>query len=134
MTAVLGVLAAAAHARREHLAQLPARGLALETRAGVELQTMRGRPLGVLEGLDLAPDKAVSHGLPMRSRRGRLFTLDLYERRVRRFFEGPVSSAELSSASPERQDCSTPLPNGRSLQKCAGRLRIVQDPAPAPRG
>jgi hypothetical protein len=47
-----------------HLPQVPVRGLALERLAGVELQTMRGRPLGVLEGLDLAPDKAVSHGLP----------------------------------------------------------------------
>jgi len=112
MTAVLAVLAAAAALTappptldREHLAQLPARGLALETRAGVELQTMRGRPLGVLEGLNLAPDKAVSHGLLMRSRRGRLLTLDLYERRVRRFVEGPsaVPSCRLTDARIRRE-------------------------------
>jgi hypothetical protein len=75
----------------DRLPRLPARGLALETRAGVELQTMGGRPLGVLEGLDLALDKTVSHALVMRTRRGLLFTLDLHERRVRRFFEGPSS-------------------------------------------
>jgi hypothetical protein len=97
MVALLGVFAAAAALAAPpaldpaHLPQLPVRGLALETLAGVELRTMRGRPLGLLEGLDLAPDKAVSQRLLMRSRRGRLFTLDLYERRVRRFFEGPSS-------------------------------------------
>jgi hypothetical protein len=97
MTGVLGVFAAVAafaappSLDAEHLPRLPQRGLARETVAGVELQTLRGRPLGVLVGLDLAPDKAVSHSLVMRTRRGRLFTLDLHERRVRRFFEGPSS-------------------------------------------
>jgi hypothetical protein len=97
MTSVLGVLAAAAALAgppaldREHLPRMPPRGLARETPAGVQLQTLRGRPLGLLPGLDLAPDRTVSHSLVMRSRAGRLFTLDLYERRVRRFFEGPSS-------------------------------------------
>ena len=93
---VLGLLAAAAvlsvpppTLNPQRLPQLPGRGFALETRAGVELQTMRGRPLGVLAGLDLAPDKATSHGLLMRDRRGRLYVLDLGSRRVRRVFEKP---------------------------------------------
>jgi hypothetical protein len=98
MTAVLGVLAAAAALAGppaldpDQLPKLPQRGLARETVAGVELQTLRGRRLGLLTGFQLAPDKAVSHSLVLRSRRGpRLFTLDVYKRRVRRFFEGPSS-------------------------------------------
>jgi hypothetical protein len=71
------------------LPQLPARGLALDTRAGVELQTMQGRPIGILAGLDLAADKATSHGLLMRDRRGRLYVLDRGSRRVRQVFERP---------------------------------------------
>ena len=111
MVALLGVFAAAAALAAPpaldpaHLPRLPVRGLALETLVGVELQTMRGRTLGVLERLDLAPDKAVSHSLLMRSRRGRLFTLDLYERRVRRFFEGPsaVPTCRLTDARIRRE-------------------------------
>jgi hypothetical protein len=95
MTLVLGILAAAVSLAApptldpDALPRLPARGLALDTPAGVQLETLRGRPLGILRGLSVAPDKAVSHRLVMRTRRGLLFTLDLYERRVRRFYEGP---------------------------------------------
>lgn len=55
---------------------LPQRGLALETKAGVELQTMSGRRLAVLPGLDLALDQAVAHRLVLRARRGALYTFD----------------------------------------------------------
>ncbi len=95
MTAALGVLAAAAALAGpptldpQHLPQLRQRGLARETKAGVELETMRGRPLGVLKGLDLAPNKATSGGLIMRDRLDRLFVIDLYEHRVRQVFEMP---------------------------------------------
>lgn len=54
---------------------LPERGLALETKAGVLLQSLGGRPLGTLRGLDLAPDQAVAHQAVFRDRRGRLFAL-----------------------------------------------------------
>ena len=57
------------------LPPLPARGLALETEAGVQLQTMAGRPLVTLPGLDLATDQAAAHTLVLRDRRGRLFAL-----------------------------------------------------------
>ncbi len=96
MIGVLGVFAAAAALAAPpaldpaHLPKLPGRGLARETIAGVELQTLAGRPLGSLAGLDLAQDKTVSHGLVLRSGR-RLLTLDLEERRVRRFYETPSS-------------------------------------------
>ncbi len=84
MSALLAVLSAVAVSV---LPPLPARGLALETKAGVELQTMSGRPIATVPGLDLAPDKATSHGLVMRDRRGRLFVLDPDARRVRRAYE-----------------------------------------------
>jgi hypothetical protein len=37
------------------LPELPVRGLVRETVAGIELQTMQGRPLGVIPRFDLAP-------------------------------------------------------------------------------
>ena len=96
MMGMFGVLATAAALSaapptldRQRLPQLPARGFALDTRAGVQLQTMRGRPLGLLAGLDLAADRATSHSLLMRDRQGRLYALDLDSRRVRRVFEQP---------------------------------------------
>jgi hypothetical protein len=113
MTGVLGVFAAAAALAApaphpldaQHLPSLPQRGLAHDTLAGVELQTMRGRALGILEGLDLAPDKAVAHGLLMRSPRGRLLILDLNERRIRRFYEAPstVPTCRLTDARIHRE-------------------------------
>jgi hypothetical protein len=83
----------------EHLPALPPRGFARDLPVGVQLETMRGRPIGLLRGLRLAPDKAVSHNLLMR--RGRLlFTLDLRRRRVHRYFEGspPVPGCRLTDA------------------------------------
>ena len=65
------------------LPALPARGLARETRAGVELETMAGSPLTTLPGLDLAPDQEVAHRLVMRDRHGRLFVLERGTRRLR---------------------------------------------------
>jgi hypothetical protein len=104
MIGVLGVLAAAAALAGPpldpaRLPSLPWRGLARETDAGVELQTLAGRPLGTLAGIDLAPDKAVSHSLVLRSGR-KLLTLDIEERRVRRFYEAPstVPTCRLTDA------------------------------------
>jgi hypothetical protein len=92
MMGLLGVFAAAAALAAppqldpSHLPNLPPRGLARETVAGVELQTLRGRSLGTLAGLNLASDKTVSHSVVLR--RGReLLTLDVHERRIRRFYE-----------------------------------------------
>jgi len=71
MTAALGLIAAALA-----LEPLPARGLALETKGGVELQTMTGRPIASLRGMDLALDQAIAHRVVLRDRRGRLFVVD----------------------------------------------------------
>jgi hypothetical protein len=65
------------------LPHLPERGLALETKAGVQLQTMAGKPLAELPGLDLAPDQLAAHVLVMRDHKGRLFALDPGARRLR---------------------------------------------------
>jgi len=65
------------------LPPLPQRGLALETRAGVQLQTMSGRPLGTLPGLDLALDQAAAHVVILRSRRGALYAFDGHRLRPR---------------------------------------------------
>lgn len=72
------------------LPPLPAQGLARDTRAGVQLQTMAARTIVTIPGLDIASDKATSHGLIMRDRRGRLFLLDREARRVRRVYERPA--------------------------------------------
>jgi len=66
------------------LPPLPQRGLALETRAGVQLQTMSGRPLGTLPGLDLALDQAAAHVVMLRSRHGALYAFDGRTLRPRR--------------------------------------------------
>src|SRR5437588_5062662 len=55
------------------LPPLPGSGLARETR--VQLQTLGGRPIATVPGLDLAPDLTTAHGLVLRDRRGRLFAL-----------------------------------------------------------
>jgi hypothetical protein len=91
MIAPVGVLIAAATLAApaaptldpQHLPTLPARGFTLQLRTGVQLETMLGRPIGVLKGLFPAPDKATGDGLIMRDGRGRLFVLDLGRRRVR---------------------------------------------------
>jgi hypothetical protein len=84
MSIVLGLLSTVALVA---LPPLPDRGLARETKAGVQLQTMSGRPLATVPGLDLAPDKATGHRLVLRDRRGRLYSLDRDARRVRRVSE-----------------------------------------------
>ena len=71
MTLTLALISAALA-----LGPLPERGLALETKAGVQLQSLGGRPLGVLRGMNLAVDQAVAHKAVLRDLRGRLFTLD----------------------------------------------------------
>jgi hypothetical protein len=110
MTGVLGVFAAAAalaappQLNPAHLPRLPARGLVRETGAGVELQTLRGRSLGTLAGLNLAQDKTVSHSAVLR--RGReLLTLDVRERRIRRFYEtaSTVPTCRLTDARIHRE-------------------------------
>jgi len=112
---LVGILAAAAALASppaldpQALPELPVRGFAQDTRVGVQLETTSGRPLGVLRGLDLAPDKAVSHQLLMRDRRGHLFVLDLHRLQVRRYFEAPSS---VSGLSPDRRTDSTRAPRG----------------------
>jgi hypothetical protein len=109
----------------QRLPSLPERGLVRETKAGVELQTMRGRPLGVIPRLNLAPDMATSRDLLMRDRRGSLYVLDRRARRVRQVSDGP----------PRRRDCRVTDRRAQSqlivckstikLRTAGGALRIV---------
>jgi hypothetical protein len=66
----------------QHLPRLPAHGLAERAQSGVLLQTLRGRPLGVLPGLHLAEPRG-THGLLLQDRRGRLLAYDANARRLR---------------------------------------------------
>jgi hypothetical protein len=84
MTGAISLLAAAAL-----LPTLPAQGLALETSGGVQLQTLRGRPLTSIPGVDLAVDRKLGAYLMLRDRRGRLFVLDAVARRLRRYYDYP---------------------------------------------
>lgn len=88
MIGMLAVLSAALSLSA--LPPLPDQGLAIETRAGVQLQTLTGRPLATIPGLDLAVDRKIGRYLVMRDRRGRLFTLDPAARRVRCAYEYPA--------------------------------------------
>jgi hypothetical protein len=87
MTAVFGVLAAAAALagpstlNPERLPALPAHGLVHDRSDGVVLETLRGRPLGVLRGLHLTSRLGV-HGLLLQDRKAVLFTIDVHGRRV----------------------------------------------------
>jgi hypothetical protein len=109
MTAALAAVAAAAvlaappAVEQQRLPPLPARGLVRDTKAGIQLETLRGRPLALVRGLDLAVDKATSHGPLMRDRRGRLFAFDFYLHRVRQVFERPesVRGCRLTDARPQ---------------------------------
>jgi hypothetical protein len=87
------------------LPPLPDQGLALETRAGVQLQTLRGRPLATIPRLDLAADKKIGRRLVMRDRRGRLFTLDPVARQVRRAYEYPTRMSGCRRADPRLYVC-----------------------------
>src|SRR5947209_6343735 len=116
-----------------HLPLLPERGFVRETKSGVELETMGGRPLGRLAGLDLAPDKTTSHGLTMRDRRGRLFVIDFFEHRVRQVFERPqrIRGCRLTDARPQLEL----LVCGRTVKTAfhrpsagAPQLRVVARP------
>jgi hypothetical protein len=95
MSPVVAVIAAAAALTApptldpQQLPQLPPRGLVRQLQSNVELATMQGRPIGVLKGFSSAQDKARGHWLVLRDRRGRLYVLDVFERRVRQVFERP---------------------------------------------
>jgi hypothetical protein len=74
MSGVIAVVSAALSLAA--LPPLPERGLALETKAGVQLQSLGGRPLATLRGFDLAPDQATAHKLVLRDSQGRLFAFE----------------------------------------------------------
>lgn len=101
MSVVAGLLAAVALGA---LPPLPARGLALDTKAGVQLQTMTGRPIVTIPGLDIASDKE-NQALTMRDRRGRLFALYPAVRRIQRVYEAPTQfrGCRVSDALPDEQ-------------------------------
>jgi hypothetical protein len=71
-----GLVALVLAASLTSLPSLPQRGLVRETKAGVELQSLGGRPLGTLPGYDLAFDQATPHVAMLRTRRGVLYAFD----------------------------------------------------------
>ena len=81
MNIALAVLSAAA--ALGGLPQLPERGLARETKAGVQLESLGGRQLATLPRLDLAPDWKTAGVVTMRDRAGTVYLLDARGRRVR---------------------------------------------------
>jgi len=81
MSIALAVLSAAA--ALGGLPQLPERGLALETNAGVQLQSLGGRAIVTLPGLDLAPDWKTARVVTLRDRAGNIFVLDPARRGLR---------------------------------------------------
>ena len=74
----------------QHLPRLPARGLAETTPRGVLLQTLRGRPIGVLPGLHVAEPRA-THGLLLQDERAQKLAYDPSARRLRPVFPMPTS-------------------------------------------
>ena len=81
MSVALGLVSAAV--ALGGLPQLPEHGLALETRAGVELQTFGGRRVATLPGLDLAEDWKTAATVTLRDRAGTIYVLDPASRRLR---------------------------------------------------
>jgi hypothetical protein len=69
----------------QHLPKLPQRGLVRETATGALLETMRGRPLGILRNLHVASRRG-THGVLLQDRTAAVYTIDLFERRVRRVY------------------------------------------------
>jgi hypothetical protein len=87
-----GLLSLVLAASLSGLPGLPQRGLARETKAGVQLQSLGGRPLGALRGFDLALDQAAPHVVVLRNSRGVLYAFDGRTLR-RRAPHGPVHVA-----------------------------------------
>jgi hypothetical protein len=83
MSIALAVLSAAA--TLGGLPQLPERGLALETKAGVQLQSLSGRPLASLPGLNLAQDWKTAGAVTIRDSGGTIYVLDVRRRRLRNY-------------------------------------------------
>src|SRR2546430_3141795 len=75
----------------QHLPRLPDRGLVHTTAAGVELETLQGRRLGLLRRLHVAQTLG-AHGGLLQDRRGNFFAIDRYERRVRRVYRMSVTA------------------------------------------
>jgi hypothetical protein len=107
------------------LPELPSRGLVRDTTAGIELQTMQGRPLGVISRLNIAPDLATSRELLLRDRRGSLFALDRRARRLRQVSDGapPRRACRVTDRRAERElvVCKSTI----KLRTKSGVLRIV---------
>jgi hypothetical protein len=66
----------------QHLPRLPARGVAEWTQRGVVLESLRGRAIGLLQGLHLAEPRG-THGLLLQDGRGHVLAVDAHARRVR---------------------------------------------------
>lgn len=139
MLAAVALIAVASALDPQALPQLPERGLARDTKAGVELQTMRGRPLGVIPRLNLAPDVATSRDLLMRDGRGSLFVLDRRARRVRRVSDGPPPRRACRVTDRRKQlrliVCKSTIRLGtRIVARAPGKIGHWERAAFAPRG
>jgi hypothetical protein len=154
MSVVVALIAAAALTAPptldlHHLPRLPPRGLVRQQQSNVVLETMHGRPIGVLKGFSLAQDKATSHGLVLRERQGRLYGLDVFERRVRQVFERPerVPGCRLTDArvrlellvcgrtiKTARYVSGQPRPSLRVVARAPGRVGHWQRAEFAPQG
>jgi hypothetical protein len=97
MTAALAVISAALA-----LGPLPERGFVLETKAGVQLQSLGGRPLGTLPGMNLAMDQALAHKAALRDRQGRVFVLDRRGLRARQVRRGCRTTDQLLTVCPRK--------------------------------
>jgi hypothetical protein len=122
MTAVLAVLAAAsaltvppARLDPQHLPRLPERGLARATAGGVMLETLRGRPIGLLPGLHLAYPPA-THGLLLQDGRARLSAYDPFRHRLRRVSRMPQATARCRTADQTMR---------QQLQVCRRRITVA---------
>jgi hypothetical protein len=68
----------------QRLPQLPAQGLVHTTTAGVQLETLKGRPLGLLRGLRLSQVLGAHGGLLQSADGDQFFVIDPKARRLRR--------------------------------------------------
>ena len=130
MLGVFAVLASAAALAAppldpQHLPSLPERGLVRETNAGVELQTMQGRSIGVIPRLNLAPDMATSRDLLLRDRQGGLYVLDRRARRVRQVSDGPPRRRACRVTDRRAQAELVVCKSTIKLRTASGMLRIV---------
>lgn len=116
----------------QHLPPLPSRGLIRQERSAVALETLRGVPLGRLAGFHLASRLGL-HGALLEGRRGRLYVVDVVQRRVRRASSmdvpGPAGCHFTDATGSTRL-----FVCGRTIRRIVGGRSSVVARAPSPDG